>query len=79
MGGPRWTPMEEDGGRAKRFQGAPRWEQFLEIGVGAFWLTGAVEWGFSNGESLEGRTKVLHNPRTQVYEKTNNSWQVSKC
>ena len=33
---PRWTPMEEDGGRAKRFQGALRQEQFLEIGVGAF-------------------------------------------
>ena len=33
--GPRWTPMEEDGGRAKRFQGALRREQFLEIGVGA--------------------------------------------
>ena len=35
-GGPRWTPGEEDGGRAKRFQGALRREQFLEIGVGAF-------------------------------------------
>ena len=34
--GPRWTPVEEDSGRAKRFQGALRWEQFLEIGVGAF-------------------------------------------
>ena len=29
-------PVEEDSGRAKRFQGAPRWEQFLEISVGAF-------------------------------------------
>ena len=28
--------IEEDGGRAKRFQGAPRREQFSEIGVGAF-------------------------------------------
>ena len=35
-GGPRWTPVEEDSGRAKRFQGALRREQFLEIGVGAF-------------------------------------------
>ena len=35
-GGPRWTPMEEDGSRAKRFQGALWGEQFLEIGVGAF-------------------------------------------
>ena len=35
-GGPRWTPVEEDGDRAKRFQGALRREQFLEIGVGAF-------------------------------------------
>ena len=34
--GPRWTPVEEDGDRAKRFQGALRREQFLEIGVGAF-------------------------------------------
>ena len=32
----RWTPVEEDGGRVKHFQGALRWEQFLEIGVGAF-------------------------------------------
>ena len=29
-------PVEEDGDRAKRFQGALRREQFLEIGVGAF-------------------------------------------
>ena len=36
MGGPHWTPVEEYGGRTKRFQGAPRREQFLEIGVGAF-------------------------------------------
>ena len=36
MGGPRWISVEEDGGRAKRFQGALRREQFLEIGVGAF-------------------------------------------
>ena len=35
-GGPRWTPMEEDGSRAKRFQGALRWGQFLEIDVGSF-------------------------------------------
>ena len=35
-GGPRWTPAEEDGGRMKRFQGALRREQFLEIGVDAF-------------------------------------------
>ena len=35
-GGPRWTPVEEHGGHAKRFQGALRQEQFLEIGVGAF-------------------------------------------
>ena len=35
-GGPRWTPVEEDSDRAKRFQGALRWEQFLEIDVGAF-------------------------------------------
>ena len=35
-GGPRWTPVEEDSSRAKRFQGALRGEQFLEIGVGAF-------------------------------------------
>ena len=35
-GGPYWTPVEEDGGRAKRFQGALRQEQFLEFGVGAF-------------------------------------------
>ena len=35
-GGPYWTPVEEDGGRAKRFQGALRRGQFLEIGVGAF-------------------------------------------
>ena len=34
--GPRWTLVEEDGSRAKRFQGALRREQFLEIGVGAF-------------------------------------------
>ena len=34
--GPRWTPVEEDGGREKRFQGALLREQFLEIGVGAF-------------------------------------------
>ena len=33
---PRRTPVEEDGGRAKRFQGALRRGQFLEIGVGAF-------------------------------------------
>ena len=36
MGCPCWTLVEEYGGRAKRFQGAPRREQFLEIGVGAF-------------------------------------------
>ena len=36
LGGPRWTPVEEYGGRAKRFQGGSRREQFLEIGVGAF-------------------------------------------
>ena len=36
MGGPRWTPVEEDGGRTKCVQGALRREQFLEIGVGAF-------------------------------------------
>ena len=36
MGGPRWTPVEEYYGRAKRFQGAPQLEQFLEIGVSAF-------------------------------------------
>ena len=35
-GGPRWTPMEEDGSRAKRFQGALRGGQFLEISVSAF-------------------------------------------
>ena len=35
-GGPRWTPVEEDGGCAKRFQGALRRGQLLEIGVGAF-------------------------------------------
>ena len=35
-GGPRWNLVEEHGGRAKRFQGAPRREQFLEVGVGAF-------------------------------------------
>ena len=35
-GGPRWTPVEEYGGRAKRFQGVLRREQFLEIGVSAF-------------------------------------------
>ena len=35
-GGPRWTSVEEDGGRAKRFQGALQRGQFLEIGVGAF-------------------------------------------
>ena len=29
-------PLEEYGGRAKRFQGAPRQGQFLEIGVDAF-------------------------------------------
>ena len=34
-GGPRWT-MEEDDNHAKRFQGALRREQFLEIDVGAF-------------------------------------------
>ena len=42
-GGPRWTPVEEDGSRAKRFQGALRREQFLEIGAGAFWLTRVAE------------------------------------
>ena len=31
-----WPPVEEDGDRAKRFQGAPRREKFLEISVGAF-------------------------------------------
>ena len=36
MDGPCWTLVEEDGGRVKRFQGALRREQFLEIGVGAF-------------------------------------------
>ena len=36
MGGLRWTPVEEDGGRTKCVQGALRREQFLEIGVGAF-------------------------------------------
>ena len=36
MGGPRWTSVEEYGGRTKRFQGAPQREQFLEIGVAAF-------------------------------------------
>ena len=35
IGGPRWTLVEEYGGRTKRFQGALRREQFLEIGVGA--------------------------------------------
>ena len=35
-GQPPLDPMEEYGGRAKCFQGAPRREQFLEIGVGAF-------------------------------------------
>ena len=34
--GPRWTPVGEDDDRAKRFQGALRQDQFLEIGVGAF-------------------------------------------
>ena len=24
------------------------------------------------------RIKVLHGPRTQIYEETNNSWQLSK-
>ena len=28
--------LEKDGGRTKHFQGAPRREQFLEIGVDAF-------------------------------------------
>ena len=65
--------MEEDGGRTKRFQGASRREQFLEIGVGAFQLTRAVEWGYSVGESLGDITRVLHGPRTQTYGKTNNS------
>ena len=36
IGGPRWTLVEEYDGRTKCFQGAPRREQFLEIGVGAF-------------------------------------------
>ena len=36
IGGPRWTPVEEYGDRTKRYQGAPRQEQFLEISVGAF-------------------------------------------
>ena len=35
-GRPPLDPMEEDGGRAKHFQGAPRQEQFWEIGVSAF-------------------------------------------
>ena len=78
-GGPRWTPVEEYGGRAKRFQGAPRREQFLEIGVGAFQLTRVVEWDCSEGESSRDVTKVLHGPWTQTYGKTNNSWQVFKC
>ena len=30
------SPLEEYDGRAKRFQGASRQEQFLEIDVGAF-------------------------------------------
>ena len=35
-GRPPLDPVEEYGGRTKCFQGAPRREQFLEIGVGAF-------------------------------------------
>ena len=38
------------------------------------WPTKAVEWGFSNNEFSEDKTKVLHGPRTQAYGKTNNSW-----
>ena len=72
MGGLRWTPVEEYGGRAKRFRGAPRREQFLEIGVGAFQLTRVVEWGCSEGESSGDVTKVLHGPWTQTYGKINN-------
>ena len=64
--------MEEDGGRAKHFLGAPWREQFLEIGVGAFYLTRVVEWGCSEGESSGDVTRVLHGPRTQTYGKTNN-------
>ena len=74
-----WAPIKEDGGHAKHFQRAPWWDYFWKIGIGAFWPTKAVEWGFSKGKSSEGRAKVLHGPRTQTYGKTNNSWQVSKC
>ena len=73
MGGLRWTPVEEDGGRTKCVQGALRREQFLEIGVGAFELTRVTEWGCSKGESSGDGTKVLRGPRTQTYRKTNNS------
>ena len=36
VAGPLWTPMEEGGGHAKHFQGAPWWDQFWKIGIGAF-------------------------------------------
>ena len=35
-GRPRWALIEEGGGRAKHFQGAPWWNQFWKIGICAF-------------------------------------------
>ena len=68
-------PLGPDGGRRRPRNTLSRGSAVGIVLEDWYWclLThSSSEWGFSKGESSEGRTKVLHGPQTQTYGKTNN-------